>query len=46
MDITLNVKELVTLGYVFIGPTGNAQPGPYIYDSQGVSRIDTSEKLC
>ena len=36
MNVTLHNDSYITPGYIFIAPYQTTNPGPYIYDNQGV----------
>jgi hypothetical protein len=37
LDVTINDEHSVTPGFIFLAPFQNELPGPYIYDTSGVS---------
>lgn len=37
MEISLKNDSLITPGYIFMAPYQTELPGPYIYDTDGVS---------
>lgn len=36
LTVSINVAGRVSPGYIFLAPFESTQPGPYIYDSNGV----------